>query len=100
MRTLTLLTAMWLAVALPAHATPPDATTPPPQDAHAQAPASHSRIGAMMGSLTRALREAAEQQKMQARHATTMQANASDASTTTQTSAASLPDATAQAAVP
>ena len=100
MRTVTLITGMWLAAALPALAAPQQAT-PTSQASQAGATASHNRIGDIMGSLTRALREAAEQRQAQEQRATTARLDATDATTTAQASAAPLPaDANAQAAVP
>jgi Flp pilus assembly protein CpaB len=102
MRTVPLFTALCLVTASPVQAAPPVPTSPPPQATDTQAPASHNRIGAMMGSLTRALREAAEERQMQTRRATTAQLNDPSTSTpVTQAPTTSLPpDASAQAAVP
>jgi hypothetical protein len=101
MRIVPLSIALCLAPALCAHAAPPSPSpSAPPQDIRAQAPVSHNRIGEIMDTLTRALREAAEQ-RQQARQA--LEAHPAPAPSTaaaTPAQANSLPETNAQAAVP
>ena len=97
MRDIPLLTVLLLGVALPLHAEPPTTAThsAPTPAAPSQAP--RSRIGEVMGSLTQALREAAEQQS----HANAAPRSAPDATSRDASAPAPLPpDATAQATVP
>lgn len=99
MRKVPLPTVLLLAVALPLHAEPPapaathaDATVSP--SSHAP----HSRLGEVMGSLTQALRDAAEQQSHA--NATPRSAQSTAARNASTASASLPPDATAQATVP
>ena len=87
-----------LGLALPLHAEPPTrAATQPATMASAPVPAPRSRIGDVMGSLTQALRDAAEQQS----HANATPRPAHDAQPQDASTHASLPpDATAQVTVP
>lgn len=99
MRIVTFVAAAWWVAALPALAAPPSAS--PPKQSHTQAPASHNRIGEIMGSLTHALQEAAEQRQAQPHQPTDAQVDQPDTAVNGQTTATSLPpDANAQAAVP
>lgn len=103
MRTAMLFTALCLSSALPVQASPQEAPPMAPHpDTGAQAPTSHSRIGAIMGSLTQALREAAEQQRQQAHQSATARRDGTPAAASVaQTPTTSLPpDASTQAAVP
>ena len=89
-------TMLFFGVALPLHAEPPTTTTHPamtPAEAHAP----RSRIGEVMGSLTQALRDAAEQQS----HANPAPRPSPAAASPDASPRTSLPpDATAQATVP
>ena len=93
--TMSLPTLLCVGVSLPLHAEPPKTA---PQHATAEPPhAAHSRIGEVMGSLTQALRDAAEQQS----HASaTLRSAPSPASRDASTPTSLPPDATAQATVP
>lgn len=88
-----------LATALPLHAAPPAPPATSSTPSATRAP--HSPIGEVMGSLTRALREAAEQQS----HATAPPGAMSVPATPSRTPQNDIPaplppDATAQVAVP
>jgi hypothetical protein len=101
MRHVALVLALCLTPALCAQAVPPNASPPPPPpNGSAAPPVSHSRIGEMMGSLTRALREAAEQRRQGHPTATVLTEDAPAATPAAQTPTTTLPDANAQAAVP
>ena len=101
MRIMSLLASMLVGIALPLQAAPPG--HPDVQAQTAPAPAStaepRSRIGEVMGSLTRALRDAAAQQSQHAPQVTPATAAPSPAGAASP-AATALPDATAQATVP
>lgn len=99
MRTLILLPVLIVA-SLPLQAAPPSTTPASPSPHATSAPAPRSAIGAVMGDLTRALREAAAQQGHAQPTADSMHAQAPSATAPTQDAAPLPADATAQAAVP